>query len=835
MSQDGFSQPLSGIRVIDLTQGIPGSYCTKVLADFGADVIKVEKPGVGDYTRRMGPFPNDINDQEKSGLFLYLNTNKRSITLDLKNPSDIEVVKDLVASADVFVENFKPGVIDKLCLGYDILKRINSGLIMTSISNFGQTGPYKDYVASELVLYAMGGRMGASGLPERYPVKLGGNHVQYQAGNNAAMATIFAWYGREYNGLGGQQVDVSILETQLASINGRLTSLLGYQYNGERGRRLGPARIGYPNGHFPCIDGTISVSGAGQRFPLTAAALGMPELVEDPRYGITTGTQDMDYKDEFMETIWLPWLAERTKHEAVKECQEHGLLISANSRIDEVMDDNPQLDARGYFSSIEHPVAGNLRYPGSQIYNDSGWWQLNRPAPTLGQHNEEILAEIGTITRSNESTDKVGSIKRPLEGIRVIDMAVIFAGPYGTMFLGDMGAEIIRIETLNGLPATSRGQFARPSKESQMKAATSPYPDRDPGPRPWNRASNFNAHARNKHGITMDMNKDEARSAFRKLVEISDIFIENNATGSMKRLGISYDVISQWNPRLIMISATGFGQTGPWNYYRGIGTQFEASVGHATVTGYPDMGTDGAPGSVAADAACGVTIGLVATMALHQRQKTGKGVYIDISLGENFLPQLGELYMDYSINGRVAGPIGNRDHLGNLVQGVYQCAGDDEWIAISIANIDEWNTLTNIMKIDNKFGSMQDLMANHDTVDTLISEWTSSQDPVKLFHELQSKGIMAGHIMHEEHVFSDPQIKERDFFVQITHPEAGTHLYPSTTYKMSKVAFEVRKPPMRLGEDNDYVYREIIKLTEDEYQYLKDQGHIGMDYAAHVR
>jgi len=313
MTSDTGGQPLSGIRVIDLTQGIPGPFCTKILADFGADVIKVEKPEIGDYTRRMGPFPGDISDPEKSGLFLYLNTNKRGITLDLKSAEGLDAVKSLVTGADILVENFKPGTIDKLGLGYDVLKEINPGLIMTSVSNFGQTGPYRDYIASELVLYAMGGRMGASGLPDRYPLKLGGNHVQYQAGNNAAMATIFAWYGREYQGSGGQQVDVSILETQLGSINGRLTSLLGYQYNGERGKRLGPSRAGYPNGHFPCIDGTISVSGAGQRFAYTAAAIGMPELVEDPRYGIASGTQDMDYKEEFLETIWLPWLSKKDK------------------------------------------------------------------------------------------------------------------------------------------------------------------------------------------------------------------------------------------------------------------------------------------------------------------------------------------------------------------------------------------------------------------------------------------------------------------------------------------------------------------------------------------
>ena len=184
------TQPLSGVRLIDLTQGIPGPYSTKLLADFGADVIKVERPNSGDYARRMGPFPGDVSHPEKSGLFLFLNTNKRGITLDLKSAEGSDAIKGLVKTADILVESFKPGVMARLGLDYDTLSQINPNLIMTSVSNFGQTGPYRDYRLSELVLYAMGGRMNASGLPDRYPLKLGGNHALYQAGNVAAIIQV---------------------------------------------------------------------------------------------------------------------------------------------------------------------------------------------------------------------------------------------------------------------------------------------------------------------------------------------------------------------------------------------------------------------------------------------------------------------------------------------------------------------------------------------------------------------------------------------------------------------------------------------------------------------
>ena len=306
----------------------------------------------------------------------------------------------------------------------------------------------------------------------------------------------------------------------------------------------------------------------------------------------------------------------------------------------------------------------------------------------------------------------------------------------------------------------------------------------------------------------------------------------------MARLGIDYPVLSKWNPRLIMVSSVGMGQTGPWAHFRGFGSHFEALYGHASVTGYPDMDVEGAPGSVAADAATGVAIGLVTAMALHQRQKTGKGTHIDLSQGENFVPHLGELFMDYMLNHRVAGPPGNRDPW--LVQGAYPCTGDDEWIAISIGRIEQWHALCRLMGQpelieDQRFEDMAGLRTNHDEVDRIIGAWTADQDPVALFHHLQKEGIIAGPVMNEPLAYADPHLKERDFFLPITHPEIGTQLYPSTTFKMSKSAFQVRKPPVRLGEDNDYVYRDVLGFSEAEYDNLKALGQIGMDYAPHVK
>ena len=342
-------QPLSDLRVIDLTHGVAGPYCTKMLADYGADVIKVERPGSGDYARTLGPFPNDVSHPDKSGMFLALNINKRGIVLDLKTPEGLATLKDLIAGADVLVENFRPGVMDRLGLDYKTVEGINPNLIMTSVSNYGQYGPYRDYLASEITLFAMGGRMNASGLPDRYPLKLGGNHVQFQAGNVAAMATLFAWYGQRYAGLSGQQVDVSIMETQLASYNTRMPALLAYQYTGERAMRLGGARMGYPSGFYPCADGYINIQGGGAFWPRTVALLGMPELLEDSPYSPPMGQLDLDLREEFEATIWLPWVLERTMVEVLEQCQANEILSGAVNSINDVMDNNPSssLEATG--------------------------------------------------------------------------------------------------------------------------------------------------------------------------------------------------------------------------------------------------------------------------------------------------------------------------------------------------------------------------------------------------------------------------------------------------------------------------------------------------------
>ena len=260
----------------------------------------------------------------------------------------------------------------------------------------------------------------------------------------------------------------------------------------------------------------------------------------------------------------------------------------------------------------------------------------------------------------------------------------------------------------------------------------------------------------------------------------------------------------------------------------GVGTQFEALFGHASVMGYPDMGLDGSPGGVASDACTGVTIAIAATMALHQREKTGKGMFIDISMGENFLPHLGELVMDYTINGRVAGPMGNRDHLGHLVQGVYPCAGDDEWIAISMGNIEQWQALCKTMGSpkwaeDGKYDSLEGRQRHREELDQQLGECTVDYTPHQVMRMLQRAGVPAGVVQTGEHLYHDPHLRSRGFLISVEHPGWGYLEHPGLTAILSETPGRVSKGMPVMGEHNGYILSDLLGLTTKRFQELVDQ------------
>ncbi len=389
---------LTGLKILDFTHYVAGPYCTKLLADYGADVVKVESTA-GDGSRRIGPFPGDVPHPEKSGLFLHLNTNKRSVVIDLKRPEATGIVGRLTHWADIVIENFRPGVADRLGIGYAELSTKNPQLIYTSISNFGQTGPYRDYRGSEIVFYGMGGEMHSTGLSDREPLKLGGNVGLYQAGAVAAVATMGAIlagsFSPDADDAPGQHIDVSILETQLGSVDRRQSALLAHQYTGELSHRPASGGSGgYPNAVYPTADGYLQINGSRMYWPRTVAMLGNPPELNAERWRDPASQGDPDMQDEFESAHFLPWLLERANAEAWQAAQTHHVLSGPiNTMAD--LDVDPSFNARGVFAEGDHPAAGPLRYPGRPFIMNQSPWQLRRTAPLLGGHTTEILAELG--------------------------------------------------------------------------------------------------------------------------------------------------------------------------------------------------------------------------------------------------------------------------------------------------------------------------------------------------------------------------------------------------------------------------------------------------------
>jgi crotonobetainyl-CoA:carnitine CoA-transferase CaiB-like acyl-CoA transferase len=388
---------LADLKVLDLTHYIAGPYCTKLLADYGAEVIKIERSDGGDAARRYGPFPRDEPHLEKSALFLHLNTNKRGITLNLKTSAGKDVFADLVRQVDVVVENFSPRVMPSLGLSYETLEKLNPRLVMTSISNFGQTGPYRDYKAQDILIYAMGGPMHQTGVADREPIKMAGNLMQYHTGTMAATATLVGVYGAQLQGV-GQHIDISLFETHAGTVDRRSTFLTAYAHTGEETRRQASGPQGMlPRGIYPCQDGYICIHVANEWWPRLAQMLEHPALLTDPKFATPAGRMQVEHQGEF-DAIFYPWLLERTKQEIMERAQTARVLATAVNTPEDVLKDR-HFRAREFFVEVSHPDAGCVRQPGPPFRMAETPWRIRRCAPRLGQHNEEIYGGMLGLSR----------------------------------------------------------------------------------------------------------------------------------------------------------------------------------------------------------------------------------------------------------------------------------------------------------------------------------------------------------------------------------------------------------------------------------------------------
>ena len=384
-------QALEDVRVLDLTWYFTGPYCTKLLADYGAQVLKVERTGIGDPARGLGPFQNDDPHPEKSAVFFFLNCNKKGITLNLKTALGKKIFFDLIKDTDIVVESFAPGTMESLGLSYEILTELNPNLVMASISNFGQTGPYRDFKATDLILTAMGNEMYSHGLPDLPPLKNPLTRDLIGMGATAAAGVMAAIYGAKWKGT-PQHLDISIMELLLMGVDYRMACLVAYQYSGRVNQRI-QFGGGGAVGPVACKDGYVEIVSSVASFPRILKMIG-DERLKDPEFLETDIFLRKPERLEEFNAVWYAWLAEHTKKELDTLFTEIKLQASPYATPSEVLSDR-HFTERGCFIEVDHPVMGKVKTLGRPFIMEKTPWCFKMPAPLLGQHNAEVYGRMG--------------------------------------------------------------------------------------------------------------------------------------------------------------------------------------------------------------------------------------------------------------------------------------------------------------------------------------------------------------------------------------------------------------------------------------------------------
>jgi crotonobetainyl-CoA:carnitine CoA-transferase CaiB-like acyl-CoA transferase len=407
----------------------------------------------------------------------------------------------------------------------------------------------------------------------------------------------------------------------------------------------------------------------------------------------------------------------------------------------------------------------------------------------------------------------------PLEGIRVLDLGMFWAGPFAGKWLADAGAEVIKVESCS-------------HPDNLRILARGVYPNGEPGEHPWNRSGMINERNRNKLGITLELGKAEGREILRRLVKISDVIIENYSTRVLANWQLDYPRLREINRQIILASIYSQGATGPESSYVSFGGTLEQLAGLTYITGYADE-LPGIPAVQLPDPLGGAMGAGLILAALRLRRITGEGTHIDLSQRENVVSLLGDVFMEFAMNGRVVERMGNRDkHMAP--QGAYRCLGEDAWVTLSVANDEQWAGLCRAIGqpeliTDRRFETVVVRHENQEAIDELITAWTSLRTNGDAMRTLQEWGVAAGAVYDAADLYKDPQLKARGFWEEIKDHEAGMHSYPGRPFKLSRTPLTTRMPTPSLGQDNVYVFRELLGMSEEELRHLRDSGIIGTE------
>jgi crotonobetainyl-CoA:carnitine CoA-transferase CaiB-like acyl-CoA transferase len=807
--------PLARLRVLDFT-GDLGALCGKILSDLGADVVRVEPPG-GSALRHRGARAHGVVAPE-AGLAWWADAGgARSLVLDLDTPGGQRRARDMARSADIVVESFAPGYLQHRGLGWETLHRDNPRAILTSITPFGQDGPYRAWKGPEIVVQALSGMMHLIGDADRPPVRVGGDQASLQAAGQAVVGTLLAHLEREVTGQ-GQWIDVSaqgamlwtmLSESALPPLHGWTPGRDGvYTRAGRFRRRL----------IFPCRDGFVAMIVAGGALgAATMEALtawmaeegAAPDVMRardwkawDAAHLLALGERAQPEIDEVVDAV-AAFVARKTKAELYAAALGRSLLLAPLMDAADLARDE-QLAARGFFEPAPEPRLGRaVMHCGPFARLSATPLAAPRPAPRLGEGGEDAAREWAA-PRVPTGT----GAPRLLRGLRVIDFAWVVTGPITGRLFAEFGADVIRVESARRLD---------PGRTLQPWAG---------GKAGLNRSQMFaNANA-GKRSVTLDLARPEARDLARRLVAGADVVIESFTPGTMGRWGLDYASVRALRPDIVYLSTCQQGQTGPHASYRGYGSLAAALAGFYTVTGWPDRDPSIVYGAYT-DFVAHHFASAAVLAALDHRARTGEGQHIDVSQRETGLHFLIPEILEYTVNGRAAGRRGNAvDHAAP--HNAYPCAGQDRWCAIACETDAEWRALAGLIgdpdwSRDPRYASLAGRTRHEADLDRHIAAWTFTQEAHALVERLQNEGVPAGVAQSCADLHRDPQIAARPGLVWLEHPEMGRTPYEAWGFRFAGRASELRRAPC-LGEHTDAVLRDVLELTSEEIADLRAAG-----------
>ncbi|MGD9932077.1 MAG: CaiB/BaiF CoA transferase family protein, partial [Dehalococcoidia bacterium] len=736
--------------------------------------------------------------------FAYLNTGKSSVVIDLSDAPGQVQLETLLRTADAVIESASPGPLTPMTRRMDV-----PSLVRAYVSPFGLSGPYANYRSTSLTDFAAGGQMYLTGEPDREPLQGAGPQAQYAAGLHAFIGIVAAL--RDVAATGeGQEIDVSHMET-MASLH-QWTSVR-WTHGGKVQRRIGNRYDTlHPVTLYACLDGFVAVSASTEdQAERLMAVAGVGELHEDPRF---RGGAARLVNAEAFDELLAPWLMAHTAAELVDIGQTARIPVAPAPGLLELVGD-PHLAARGFW---QHPVGetDGPQYPGPPFRISGVPWKL-RPAPRLGEGAVDELPLEAATGRPADPTNAERSLEAgPLAGIRVLDLSRVWAGPLACRILGDLGADVIKVEPTWGRPRQVSPQAVQ---------VTGRYPNNEAGERSWNREGMFNKFNRNKRAITLNLDRREARAVFEDLVAVSDVVIENYSPRVMPQLGLGYERLREINPAIVYVGMPGYGWDGPYRDWVAYGTTLEPHAGLSSMMGYRDSGPYKS-GVAWADPVGGMHAAAAVLLALHDRaaRPDGNGHAIELAQFEGMMCLAGEEFLAAQVRGREPERRGNR-HADWAPQGVYRCAGDDRWLAISVTGDDDWRAFCGVAGLgDLARLSVDERRARHDQIDERIEDWTRGHDHMGAMELLQDAGVPAIALFDARELVENEHLRARGFWKPITHPDSGTYDFPGLAIALSRTPATIRRPAPGFGQHNREVLAEVLGMGDDGIDALFAAG-----------